>query len=207
MKQPAEIRGSGGDRSSPKDRFELLLHDLQQELGPHAGLTSSPDRLQQIMREYISDEKGWDEYAFRDDAMTFTRNLVDRGNGSYNLLILKWTPGRESPIHDHVDSHCIMKILQGSLIETRYRFPNGKKPAPMEVTQKTTMELDSVTYMSDELGLHKIANLDPNNYAVSMHLYTPPNAAIEGCTIFNEETGESRHITEYKYYSEFGKKV
>ena len=86
MKQPAEIRGSGGDRSSPKDRFELLLHDLQQELGPHAGLTSSPDRLQQIMREYISNEKGWDEYAFRDDAMTFTRNLVDRGNGSYNLV-------------------------------------------------------------------------------------------------------------------------
>jgi len=25
-------------------------------------------------------------------------------------LILVWTPGKESPIHDHAGSHCIMKV-------------------------------------------------------------------------------------------------
>ncbi len=29
---------------------------------------------------------------------------------SYEQLVLVWSPGRESSIHDHVDSHCIMKV-------------------------------------------------------------------------------------------------
>ena len=33
---------------------------------------------------------------------------------------------------------------------------------------------DDVTYMSDELGLHRVENTSHSNPAVSLHLYSPP---------------------------------
>lgn len=35
---------------------------------------------------------------------------------SYGKLLLVWSPGAESVIHDHADSHCIMKVHDRSLI-------------------------------------------------------------------------------------------
>ena len=33
---------------------------------------------------------------------------------------------------------------------------------------------DEVTYMSDELGLHRVENTSHSDKAVSLHLYSPP---------------------------------
>ena len=65
-----------------------------------------------------------------------------------------------------------MKILKGSLKETRYDFPQKAATAP-DVIKETIYEEGQVTYMSDELGLHKISNPDPDNVAVSLHRRSP----------------------------------
>ena len=54
----------------------------------------------------------------------YTRTLLDRGNGHYNLMTLCWNTGQESPIHNHPDSHCFMKTLQGTVHEEVYKKPN-----------------------------------------------------------------------------------
>lgn len=71
-------------------------------------------------------------------------------------------------MHDHADAHCLMKVLKGTLKETRFNFPGTASPA-MEVIKDTNYEAGQVTYMSDELGLHKISNPDEGNVAVSLH--------------------------------------
>lgn len=48
---------------------------------------------------------------------------MDAGNGKFNLMILCWGPGHGSAIHDHADSHCLMKMLSGELSEVRYDWP------------------------------------------------------------------------------------
>lgn len=57
----------------------------------------------------------------------YTRNLVDAGNGKFNLMILCWGPGHGSAIHDHADAHCMMKMLSGQLSEIRYAWPKDPK--------------------------------------------------------------------------------
>ncbi|CAL8576383.1 hypothetical protein XPA_002269 [Xanthoria parietina] len=193
---------------NPRSRFRQLINDIRSRLGSDNSIVSSDSlrrSLQHLLEAYKSEEIGWEEYAFRDASQTFTRNLVDRGNGSYNLLVLVWTPGSESVIHDHADSHCIMKIIKGSLTETRYAWPESTGPGEaMKTTQETSLGCDQVVYMADSLGLHKISNPDSEEYAVSLHLYTPPNAAIEGCKVFDPETGVAKHVDSYSYHSEFG---
>jgi hypothetical protein len=73
----------------------------------------------------------------------------------------------------HANAHCIMKILKGSLKETRYAWPtvdrNNAEDRPLQVLSDKTYHQNQVTYMSDKLGLHRISNPDPNGYAVSLH--------------------------------------
>jgi len=193
----------------PLDGFHRLVKDLSEVLGSNSGIDSEEIEVQQLeklMKDYASKEDEWSNYAFADFTRGYTRNLVDEGNGKSNLLVLVWSPGKGSPVHDHADAHCVMKVLKGNLMETRYNFPKNNQTAP-EAIKETIYKENEVTYMADELGLHKVSNPDPEKMAVSLHLYTPPNAAKEGCNIFCERTGKRSHVSQNNFYSVFGCKA
>lgn len=86
--------------------------------------------------------------------------------------MLVWTPGKGSPIHDHGNAHCLMKILRGNLTETRYAFPEGQGVAPMKILSEKTHKENAVAYMADELGLHRVSNKG-SDFAVSLHCKNP----------------------------------
>ncbi|KAK3487621.1 cysteine dioxygenase [Neurospora hispaniola] len=202
------------------NNFDKLVQALKDALGPSSGLTSDDvdvEHLTRLMLDYQSDEVEWSRFAFGDASRGYTRNLVDEGNGKSNLLVLVWSPGKGSPIHDHGNAHCLMKILQGNLTETRYAFPDStssssssspsSEPERMQVIAEKVYRENEVAYMADELGVHRVWNQDPDNFAVSLHLYTPPNVAKGGCHIFNPETGKKSHVPKCGYYSAYGKRL
>ncbi|XP_063835720.1 cysteine dioxygenase type 1 [Ostrinia nubilalis] len=91
--------------------------------------------VQKLMAGYKSDPKDWRKYA-KFDRFRYTRNLVDAGNGAFNIMILCWGPGHASAIHDHADSHCFMKLLSGSLEEVRYDWPSTVEPEVRKVLNR-----------------------------------------------------------------------
>ena len=63
-----------------------------------------------------------------------------------------------------------MKVLKGTLRETRFSYPDSHVPSSgPKVIKETTYKENEVTYMADELGLHKISNPDQERLAVSLH--------------------------------------
>jgi cysteine dioxygenase len=85
--------------------FDNLVEALRIKLGPSSGINDSdvdPQELQSLMEAYISNESEWKKYALGDPSRPYTRNLVDKGNGKSNLLILVWSPGKASPVHEQV---------------------------------------------------------------------------------------------------------
>ncbi|KAF1981481.1 putative cysteine dioxygenase Cdo1 [Aulographum hederae CBS 113979] len=208
-------RQSFEQTSNGKDAFQNLVQVLRSALGPCSGIDSEdvdPDELQALMRAYESNEAEWKRYAFADETRSYTRNLVDCGNGKSNLLILVWTPGKGSPIHDHANSHCIMKVLKGSLRETLYDHPKPptqetSHPEPLEITKETIFTENDVTYISDEIGLHRVSSESATEFAISLHLYTPPNAATHGCNLYDEKTGKASHVKQGLPFSERGRKL
>lgn len=195
------------DVSHPvKMDFEQLVVEIKGILGPSSGLTSEDVEVEELihcMDGYKSEKGQWSKYAIEDETIAYTRNLVDEGNGNANLLILVWTPGKGSAIHDHGNAHCVMKILQGQLTETRYEFPNGDTSGPMTLKSEQVYKENQTAYMADELGLHRIWN-QGSDYAVSLHLYTPPNVAKHGCNVFDGSTGKKKHV-QCGYHSVFGR--
>ncbi|XP_047038097.1 cysteine dioxygenase type 1 [Helicoverpa zea] len=88
--------------------------------------------VQKVMLGYKSNPKDWSKFA-KFDRFRYTRNLVDAGNGAFNIMILCWGAGHASAIHDHADSHCFMKLLSGSLEEVRYEWPENVQPEVVKV--------------------------------------------------------------------------
>jgi len=68
-----------------------------------------------------------------------------------------------------------MKILRGTLTETRYAFPDPEEEGPMRVIAEKTYKENAVAYMADELGVHKVTNRG-SDFAVSLHRKSNPAA-------------------------------
>ncbi|KAJ1727689.1 hypothetical protein LPJ61_004442, partial [Coemansia biformis] len=70
------------------------MHGLIAELNAAMGDQGLGDnletvrRVRQLMRSYVSHGRDWAQYAVYQEGARYTRNLVDDGNGKYNLLIL-----------------------------------------------------------------------------------------------------------------------
>lgn len=199
------------------------LADLISEL--HKAFSSDRVNIEYVnhlMLSYKSNPAEWRKFA-KFDRYRYTRNLVDAGNGKFNLMILCWNEGHASAIHDHADSHCFMKMLKGQLCEVRYAWPKDKTVAEdsnahigndetagvteydgeeLEELSRSTMETNGVCYINDNLGLHRVENPSHSDVAVSLHLYCPP---FETCSIFNKQTGK-RTKCKVTFWSKYGKR-
>lgn len=81
--------GSTNVPTQTADAFQQLVQDLSNVLGPSSGLDSAdvdPLDLQKLMEGYTSRDVEWQKYAWGDPSRTYTRNLVDKGNGKSNLV-------------------------------------------------------------------------------------------------------------------------
>jgi len=156
-----------------------------------------------LMSSYKSNPAEWRKFA-KFDRYRYTRNLVDAGNGKFNLMILCWGEGHGSLIHDHADAHCFMKMLQGQLTEIRFEWPKEEEEPgtvnKMVELSRTTLETESVCYINDSLGLHRVENPSHSDVAVSLHLYCPP---FDSCSVFDLRTGQ-RSRTTVTFWSLYG---
>jgi len=125
--------------------LERLLEYFYAALA-QSGLDSlGEERLHELVDYFHSfplAEEDWKPFAFWDD-YCYTRNLVDDGNGHFNLILLCWLPGQISSIHDHAGSHCIMRVLQGELVETLYE----SREDLLGPTRETRLPCDQTTYI------------------------------------------------------------
>ncbi|KAA8566142.1 hypothetical protein EYC84_008745 [Monilinia fructicola] len=179
-----------GPRKQPTTSFDTLVNSLTHSLTT----TPSPHlpTLTKLLRNYTSNPSEWQKYAYANPSKQYTRNLV-----------------AEVEVHDHAASHCLMKIMKGGLKETRWITPTvppsaslaGNKEIEMQIEGVREYGMEKVAYMCDDMGLHSIANPSNTEYAVSLHLYTPPNAAMHGCHIFDPLTGEKTHVKPGAYDS------
>ncbi|RKF57610.1 Cysteine dioxygenase [Erysiphe neolycopersici] len=192
------------NRSVSNHSQELDFDGLQQAITAvlQMNVQSPLSELSSLLEAYSSNPEHWKIFAHAEPSKQYTRNLIYEAPGVFNLLLLVWNPERASPVHDHADSHCLMKILKGSLREERYSFPT--ESGPLVKISESTFDLNQVAYISDELGLHRISNQSNTDYAVSLHLYFPPNAALRGCHVYDLKNGGARHVIQDSYDSVHG---
>jgi len=73
----------------------------------------------------------------------------------------------------------------------------------MTETSCTDSKTNGVSYMNDQLGLHRMENPSHVEGAVSLHLYVPPYSE---CQTFDQRTGVRSKAT-VTFYTKYGRKV
>jgi cysteine dioxygenase len=94
----------------------------------------------------------------------------------FEILLLNWTPGATSPIHDHGGQHCWMSVLDGRLeVEDYARLDAGDVPGYAQVEQSGArlLEAGEIDFRSGPFDLHRVAAAG-NRPAVSLHVYAAP---------------------------------
>jgi cysteine dioxygenase len=122
-------------------------------------------------------------------------------------LLLCWTPGQSSPIHDHPCDGCWMKVLQGQINECRYVECQNLSQSETEIpnlvcVQDMTACEGDVIYMEDSMGLHKVGNPSLTMPAITLHLYCPP---IQCCRIWCSEEQACPKEVVIGNFSEYGR--
>lgn len=163
------------------------------------------EHVHDILLAYRSNPREWKKYA-KFDRHRYTRNLVDEGNGKFNLMVLAWSEGQGSGIHDHADSHCFMKVLSGCLREIRFAWPQESEDGDeneMIPIGETELKTNDVAYINDSLGLHRMENKSHSDTAVSLHLYCPPFETVQ---LFDQRTGH-KSKGKVTFWSRYGERT
>lgn len=83
----------------------------------------------------------------------------------YEVILICWKAGQKTPIHDHPEIGCTMKVCQGRLLETDFC------PTSLTAIKQTHLVTGSIGFKQGSNPLHSILALDDS---VSLHLYQPP---------------------------------
>ena len=128
---------------------------------PKVSLKSS--QMSNLLTKYKYND--WQNYESFDESH-YKKNLVFRDN-NFEMFIVCWNKKQGSLIHDHADNGCVLKILKGKLTEYRYTTDT------LELKELSCLPKDTISYIDNELGYHKIMN-DTKSETVSLHIYSPP---------------------------------
>jgi cysteine dioxygenase len=100
----------------------------------------------------------------------YQRNLVALGPW-YEVLVICWRSGQRSPIHNHAQSTCGLKVLRGVCSETLF----AHSPCGQVVALSTSEKHEGEVCASEDDDTHQVSNLQaPGGDLVTLHIYSPP---------------------------------
>ena len=98
----------------------------------------------------------------------YQRNVIKK-NEHYELVAICWTPGQDTPIHDHTGSDCAFLIVSGVSTETVYETNEEGLAYPVSDRRYVPGEVCA----ADEPDIHRVSNDETTNL-INLHVYTPP---------------------------------
>ena len=173
------------------------IHELQQELVAEFARDPRGRGVAKLLAAYAAAHDDWRAYALESDG-GYTRNLVARTE-AFELIVLCWRAGQESPIHCHAGQHCWMAVIDGEFEEVQYDAPADVRPGPLQPVSSRSYGRGKVAYIHDDIALH-IVRPKAGGSGCSLHLYSRP---IDTCRIYDPRSGAVQTKT-MSYHSVHG---
>ena len=115
-------------------------------------------------------------------------NLLNRDSPTELLCVCVFCPFCSS-IHDHTDSHCFMKLLQGQLKETLFEWPSAKTKGDMVQKSQRVLQENQVAYINGEQSNPVLYGQYPYPLSIneSLHCFIWPLRADYGSTFMQRK--------------------
>lgn len=114
----------------------------------------------------------------------YTRTCITK-NDEFELILLAWSEGQKTPIHNHDGNEGFVYALDGEFKEVGYLLneeTNEMEKQGFEILKESELSHSE----EDSNGFHSIENINDGK-SISLHLYKKP---IEECLVYNEKNQE-----------------
>ena len=123
-----------------------------------------------------------------EDYIIDPENIGDYGRNIIQLepfewVLINWPNGVESSIHHHKGLFGYVIVLEGELNNISYKESNGDL-----IEHKNDKYLRNGIMPEPDGVIHKLANVNKEKRAITLHFYYPAIESFEGMKIFNVET-------------------
>jgi cysteine dioxygenase len=146
--------------------LKKLVDELKERFKENKTLINMKD----LLKNYNGDE--W-KNKILESKKSYGKSLIIR-NENFDIYVICWLPNQKSLVHDHPKNGCLLKLLEGELIEEIYK-KNEKKL--LKIKEIKIKEGD-ISYQEGENGLHKIINKSEKR-SISLHIYSPPKSKLK----------------------------
>lgn len=150
------------------------LGDLSDQLRRMPDFRGEPERVTKFLLSHPVDPASLEPYIAFEPGV-YTRSSVYRDD-SFEILVLSWSPGSRSPIHDHGGNRCWLVPQSGAFfVDDFVRVEGGRRPGPVLLEQCDAGclrigELDTKGF--DDV--HDIHAIHVERPSVSLHVYAAP---------------------------------
>lgn len=140
------------------------------------------DRLLGELRLDWSDVAEFEQYGEKG----YRRNLI-RGGEWYHLLLICWRSGQRSPIHNHAESTCGLKVLKGVATETKFDMTPSRLVKAVSSRDLRAGEVCS----SRDADIHQVSNLQEAGHDLAtLHIYSPPLLRMKTYSLTDRLVGD-----------------
>lgn len=157
------------------------LNDLVQYL---EGLQERADtqQLEALLAENTADLKCLAPFVVFGEK-TYRRNLIKLGKW-FELLCICWRSGQRSPIHDHAQSTCGLKIITGTATETLFETADCGQ---IKAVSSTDFGAGHICSTQDD-NIHQVSNLQSaGKDLVTLHIYSPAITCMDTYSLLDSE--------------------
>jgi len=125
----------------------------------------------------------------------YARHLLYRDPSErYEVIVMAWSPGQSTPIHDHSGIWCVEGVIEGVIDVTRYEMRQMiGETADMQRTEVIHAGLGQCGALIPPVEYHRISNPYPQA-AFTMHVY---GGRMRTCRVFLER-GDGTFAVESK---------
>jgi hypothetical protein len=141
---------------APKEKFNLL--DIKPILKNYSG----NDWHEYYYNKYNVNHSSFNNYL---KIPIKFNELSNYNKYEYEMFLIIWHPHSYTALHKHSENGCLMKILEGNIIEQKILNQEGIFP------QKNEYYTNDISYIHNSEGIHRIIN---NSFkeAYSLHIYS-----------------------------------
>lgn len=110
------------------------------------------------------------------------RQLYHSDDLGYSIMVMTWSPGQGTPLHDHCGMWCVEGVWHGELEVVQYELTD-RNDNRFRFEPRTTIQAGrgSAGSLIPPHEYHTIANANPNKPAVSVHVYS---GEMRSCNTF-----------------------
>lgn len=131
---------SACDVTPSKLPIDLLIDQIKEEFAKSE--TPTPEAIKALLSAYITaGHQDWREFALF-NSIKYSRNLLEF-NENFELIVLCWLPGQESPIHNHSVRKRPFFCFQWGSTRRTFFFSSLLLPFPLASTLPPTTHTHS----------------------------------------------------------------